>query len=526
MHALPTLLSRVRRLAHRAEAPRRRRAVAAAPTTRTARRQAAARTVAARTVAPTTAVVAVVALLASACGGGADETSPIQSAANPENRTVEASSLMSTRPGAGIDAAGGILHGSGECPEDPALGAPNVRSIAWYGPDFDELATIGLETLDLDDPVLMLESYVAEINRHGGLNGHCFRVDAYIWSLANPPESIGRICAEMPPTQPLAVMALGLDSFGFQCLTAAAGIPAVTILSPRTWAEMSLGMAAGRYFDDRGTREAQLAGSLEVAARADGIDVTDRIGLLHISDSDREVAESTAERLGLQLTAFAAIPQAEAEVPEFLAVTAAQWQNEGVTAVATTAPWEDVSGFMTEAEALDWLPTWVTSDLQTATLVLDDAPDRQGRNLIQASAWRAPGDPISTLDQGCVSLRNTSGAEVFGYRLHTDAWILLNALCDLLDITFSAVSRADTPLTNESMAAALAGSSLETPHGSLIGFAAGSEFGPNRLRALQADPDCALNPWGCLRPVTSWFELAPITPPTPPAAPAEGAGSG
>ena len=512
MHAFPTPLSRVRRLARRTEAIRRCRRTVAVTRAVTATRTAVA-------------VIATVALLASACGG-MEETSPIQGAANPENRTVEASSLMSTRPGAGIDAAGGVLHGSSECPEDPAPGDSNVRSIAWYGPDFDELASIGLETLDLDDPVLMLESYVAEINRHGGLNGHCFRVDSYIWSLANPAESIGRICAEMPPTQPLTVMALGMDSFAFQCLTAAAGIPAVTILSPRSWAEMSMGMAAGHYFDDRGTREALLAGSLEVAAGADGIDVTDRIGLLYTADSEREVAEGTAERLGLRLTAFAAVPQQEGEVPDFLTVTAAQWQNEGVTAVATTAPWEDVSGFMTEAEALDWLPTWVTSDLQTATLVLDDAPDRQARNLIQASAWRAPGDPISTLDQGCVSLRNTSGAEVFGYRLHTDAWILLNSLCDLLDITFSAVSRAEIPLTNESMAAALANSSLETPHGSLIGFDAGSQFGPNRLRALQADPDCALNPWGCLRPVTSWFELAPITPPAMTATGAEGAAGG
>lgn len=492
-------LNRARRLTRRAETLRRRRRAAA--------------------------VIAAAALLASACGS-VEGTAPTEGAANPENRTVEASSLMSTRPGAGIDAAGGILHGSGECPEDPAPGAPNVRSIAWYGPDFDELASIGLETLDLDAPVLIIESYVAEINRHGGLNGHCFRVDAYIWSLANAVESIGRICAEMPPTQPLVVMALSLDSFAFQCLTAASGIPAVTILSARSWAEMSLGMATGRYFDDRGTREALLDGSLEVAARADEIDVTDRIGLLYTVDSEREVAEGAAERLDLRLSAFAAVPQAEEEIPAFLAVTAAQWQNEGITAVATTANWNEVNQFMVEAEALDWLPTWVTSDLQTATLVLDDAPARQAQNLIQASAWRAPGDQVSALDQGCVSLRNTSGAEVFGHRLHTDAWILLNSFCDLLDITFSAVSRAETPLTNESMAAALADSRLETPHGSFIGFNAGSEFGPNRLRALQADPDCALNPWGCLRPVTSWFELAPITPPTAALAAAEGASGG
>ena len=508
MHAPPTLLNRVRRLARSAEPPRR---------LRPRRRPGP--------IAAVAAVTAAIALLASACGG-MEEPSPTEGAATPENRTVQASSLMSTRPGAGIDAAGGILHGSSECPENPAAGDPNVRSIAWYGPDFDELADIGLETLDLDAPVLILESYIAEINRHGGLNGHCFRVDSYIWSLTNPAESIGQICAEMPPTQPLAILALGLDAFGFQCLTAAAGIPAVTILSPRNWAEMGIGMASGRYFDDRGTSEAMLAGSLEVAVGADAIDATDRIGLLYNVDSELQAAEDAAERLGLRLVASAAVPPDE-EVPAFLGPTAAQWQSEAVTAVAATAGWRVVSGLMTAAEELDWQPTWVTSDLQTATLVLDDAPDRQALNLIQASAWRAPGDPISTLDQGCVALRNNSTAEVFGYRLHTDAWILLNAFCDLLDILFSAVSRAETPLTNESMAAALADSRLETPHGSIIGFDGGSQFGPNRLRALQADPNCALNPWGCLRPVTSWFDLAPITPPAMAAAEgAEGAAGG
>lgn len=468
------------------------------------------------------AAAAALALLASACGGGMEETSPIEGAANPENRTAETSSLMSTRPGAGIDAAGGLLQGSGECPENPAAGDPKVRSIAWYGPDFEELASIGLETLDLDDPVLMLDSYIAEINRHGGLNGHCFRVDPYIWSLANPVESIGRICAEMPPTQPLAIMALGLDSFAFQCLTAAAGIPAVTILSFRSWAEMGIGLAPGRYFDDRGTREAMLAGSLEVAARAGEIDINDRIALLHAGASERQVAEEAAARLGLRITAFAALPEQPEEIPAFLAATATQWQNERVTAVATTAGWEETSRLMTEAEARGWLPTWLTSDLQTATLVLDDAPEQQAQNLIQASVWRAPGDPISSLDQGCVTLRNASGAEVFGYRLHTDAWILLNALCDILDILFSAVSRAETPLTNESMAAALANSRLETPHGSLIAFDSGNQFSPNRMRMMSADPNCALNPWGCLRATTSWFDLTTITPPDMPAEAATG----
>ncbi len=466
------------------------------------------------------------ALLAGACGS-MEAADPVEGPVTPENQAVQTSSLMSTRPGAGIDAAGGILHGDSECPENPAAGAPNVRSIAWYGPDFEELASIGLETLDLDDPVLMLESYVAEINRHGGLNGHCFRVDPYIWSLANPVESIGQICAELPPTQPLAIMALGLDSFGFQCLTAAAGIPAVTILSTRSWAEMSIGMASGRYFDYLGTREAVVAGGLEVAANAGEIGAGDRIALLYAAESERQAAEDAAGHLGLHLDYFAIIPEQPEEVGPFLAATAAQWQNENVTAVTTSADWENVSQFMIEAEALDWLPIWVTTDLQTATLVLDDAPDRQGLNLIQASTWRAPGDPISTLDQGCVTLRNASGAEIFGYRLHTDAWVLLTSLCDTLDALFAAVSRAEMPLTNESMATALATTSFEAPHGLLIAFDSGNQFSPSRMRLLKADPNCALNPWGCLRAISSWFDLAPLMPPDMPApVAAEGAAGG
>ena len=454
-------------------------------------------------------MLSAVALLAAACGGSEEAAPAGGGSSAAEGQAVQSRSLKDTRPGDGIEAAGGVLKGSGECPENPDPSAPNVHSIAWYGPNLDQLADVGLETVDLDDPVLMVGSYIDEINRNGGLNGHCFRLDSYIWDLVDPARSIGGICAELPQARPLAIMALGYDPGAFQCLTVAARIPTVTILGSRNSEEV--GLAAGLYFDDRGTTEAIMVGGLEVAVNAGEISSADRVALLYLTETERSAAEDAAERLGLNLARVSKL----AAMP-LLDDLAAAWQADNVTAVTSTADWEIVSQLMIEADELDWLPTWVTTDIQTATLVLSAAPDRQAANLLQASTWRAPGDQISTLDQGCVTLRNISGADIFSYRLHTDAWVLLTALCDTLDVLFSAVSRAETPVTTQALAAALEDTSFESPHGALIEFNPAVKFGAARMRGLRADTNCALNPWGCLRSVTPWYDLTPFTPPAAP----------
>ena len=59
------------------------------------------------------------------------------------------------------------------------------------------------------------------------------------------------------------------------------------------------------------------------------------------------------------------------------------------------------------AELVDWTPTWITNDIQPATLTPTEAPERQAGNLVVVSARRAAGDAIPELDRSCMPLRNT-----------------------------------------------------------------------------------------------------------------------
>ena len=155
---------------------------------------------------------------------------------------------------------------------------------------------------------------------------------------------------------------------------------------------------------------------------------------------------------------------------------------------------------MRAAERLDWFPQWVINDSQPAVLTLTGAPEEQVRRLVQISSRRAAGDPIPDSDRACVSLRNTSAeAPPFSHRTHTDAWNLITATCDSLDLVFAAMTRVAGPLTREALIDALALTDYETAHGSRISFAPDDHNGSDRFRVLRADPDCVLDEWGCMR---------------------------
>ncbi len=198
--------------------------------------------------------------------------------------------------------------------------------------------------------------------------------------------------------------------------------------------------------------------------------------------------------------------------------TAAEMRDAGVTAVVAVGDWADVRNLMRAAELAEWYPKWIINDAHYALLVLTDSPKAQGLNLVQVSSRRAADDPIDGLDRGCLSLRNAdTAAEPFAHRFHTDAWNLMTSTCDYLDVVFSAVSRVSGPLTRESFVAALSETDYEAAHGQRLRFTAGDLYGSDSFRVLSADPNCVLNDWGCMRPLTDWVQ---------PAAAAGGGGNG
>ncbi len=526
------------------------------------------------------AALGVVGVLATACGGG--ETTPAAqgevSVIAPEETAQPNADVLVSRPGEGIDAAGGALQGGPPCPASGSPGAAETVKIALVTPDVLNLEVIGLGNLVFDDPAHIMDAYLNKVNSFGGINGHCFEFKGHVYGFTDPVGDFGRICTELPQQQPLVLLVIGADEATFQCATLGAQIPSIGLYAQ--FPEATFAQAGGLLRVDHGAIEFLVENGLEAAVAAGVITTADRVALLHQSaeaaaegmEMEMEMGhdmgdaqmfgghmhdpgalgvaafDMTSQRLGLQVAGWAgalsefsgtgvlvigqqfrdsggdlfdpdqaSFEQAVASMPpeiaqllaamrQYFIATAVEMRDAGVTAVVAAGDWADVRNLMRAAELAEWYPKWVLNDTQYALLVLTDVPESQGQNLVQVSSRRAADDPIDGLDRGCLSLRNTgTDAEPFTHRYHTDAWSLLTATCDYLDVIFGAASRVEGPLTREAFVAELQETVYITAHGQHVHFTADDFYGSDSFRVLRADPTCVLNDWGCMRPLTDWF---------------------
>ena len=513
---------------------------------------------------PELALVGALTLLcvtAAACGGGNDGA-PVAQADDSEATPTEAApviELLSTRIGAGIAAAGGNLQaiqGDNPC-NQPGAASTEPITIAYVGADFEELDAIGFETIVLEDPSLIISAYVNQVNFNGGINGRCVGLVTYSWSLTDPVGSFAQICADLPQQRPVFYFMLKLyDTHNtvLDCATIEAAVPTVGLYASTP---VSTFVRTGRWlFTDDGDVERLLSRTLETARGSGVIDANDRVGLLQgsgpsagmgvmiseamisrvgvdhvntanipheygnlelllsekqvrllesgLSESEREEAQQSLESIDAELA------ELFVQIEDFYTEAVARFKDAGVTAVVITSDWSDLRRMMRAADRIDWAPTWLANDIQSATSTLADAPKRQAQNLLQVSSRRAAGDEVPPLDQGCITLRNTtSEAPRFAHRPHTDAWNMITSVCDYLDVSFSALTRAEGRITRVSFTDAMNETHYELEHGGLITFTPGNRSGAERFRVLQADPDCVLNSWGCMRSTTDW--LSPST---------------
>ena len=499
-----------------------------------------------------TLVLALLCLAAAACGGGASRPDLTDTSGFPEDDGPQVAGFGSTRTAMGISAAGGAPRPGPRCPEAGSPQASGTVTIAWTSPDQDELAAVGIETMVLDQPSLIVEAYINEVNANGGINGNCFEPVAYAWNLSDADASFRQICTDLPERRPLLLLSLRMNDTTRRCATVAAQIPTVGVFT--SLPTSSLDRSEGRLFLNDGSVEYLLSASLDVAARADVLTGNDRIGLLATDGGSGaaqvESAVAAVERLDLELISVARVPsefeavgvsvaerqvrlleggltdseteqavrnlrrlppdQAEVlrQMEEYFLDTVEHFRGAGVTTVVSSATSADVRRLMRAADRLDWFPQWIINDSQPAVLSLTGAPQEQVRRLVQISSRRAAGDPVPDLDRACISLRNMSAeAPPFSHRAHTDAWNLITATCDSLDLVFAAMSRVAGPLAREALIDALALTDYETAHGSRISFAPDDHNGSNRFRVLRADPDCVLDEWGCMRAESDWFGL-------------------
>ena len=503
----------------------------------------------------TAAAAGAVSLLAAACGGD-DSSQPTQGAISvtvPEQVTEANSALLASRPGEGITAAGGTLTAGEPCPAPGSPGAPDTHKLAVVTPDVDRLDEIGLGALVFDSFDRTFDAYINRLNSFGGVNGNCFEFRFYEYGFTNPAEEIGAICAELPQEQPLVLFGFGLSDTVVGCTTLAGQIPTIGLYAQ--FPEAFFAQTGQLLRVDHGSLEFLLDNGVRTAVNAGTLSSADTVGLLYSDDDAGPSIQATFNRvsgdLGLRTGASVGVPTTlfgtavvvveeqfrdlggqlfhpddtvfadalaalapelgdlMAGVRQYFVGTATAMRDAGVDTVVATASWDAVRNLMRAAELIGWYPKWLTNDSQFSLIVLTDAPEAQGLNLVQISSRRAADDPIDGLDRGCLSLRNTgTAAEPFDHRYHTDAWSLLTATCDYLDVVFSAVSRVDGPLTREGFVAALGETDYVAAHGQNLRFGAGDLYGSDSFRVLSADPNCVLNDWGCMRPLTGWFEPA------------------
>ena len=494
--------------------------------------------------------ITVLCLAAAACGGGdSGSTVETQTAASEavSAEPVSSSDFMATRPGAGIAAAGGnpqVISGDNPCEQPGGAGSEPII-ISYVGANLADLDAVGLEAIVVEEPGLIIDAYVNEVNFNGGINGRCVEFVPHLWSLADPVASFTQICTDMLTQRPIFYLSLRLSDPVVECATIGGQIPTIGLYA---FAPASTFAQTGdRLYLDDGSVEHLLSASLDVGLSSGVIGADDHLGLLHgISEMAGVVA--IIERFGFDIAAAAHVPaeyanlqlllqekrvrllegdltddeRAEAQrnlaaltpelvdlfgqLEQFFLDAANRFKDAGVTAVAATADWTDMRRFIRAAELVDWTPTWVANDIQPATIVLADVPKRQAENLVLVSNRRAAGDVVPDLDQGCITLRNTaSTAPPFAHRLHTDAWTLMTATCDYLDVAFAAMTRVQGDITADTFVEALQDTRYDTPYGGLITFAPADPNGSERFRVLQADPECVLNFWGCMRSTTDWL---------------------
>ena len=503
------------------------------------------------------ATLGAVSVLAAACGGGDDGSPSAQqngiTVTVPEQVAEANAVARASRTGAGIAAAGGTVHAGEPCLPPGSPGAPEMHTIAVVTPDVDRLDEIGLGALVFDSFEHVFHAYIHEVNSFGGINGNCFDFKFYEYGFTNPAEEIGAICAELQQDQPLVLFGFGLSDVLTGCTTVAAQIPTIGLYAQ--FPEALFNQTGDLLLVDHGSLEFLLDNGLRTAAAAGVLSRADSVGLLYSDDDSAPSQQATFAQvsadLGLQVATSVGTPAGLSgtavvvvegqfrnaggdlfhpdgavfvdsmqgfppEIGDLLAgvrgyylATATAMRDAGVTTVVATASWDSVRNLMRAAETIDWYPKWLTNDTQIALITLVDTPKAQALNLVQVSSRRAADDPIDGFDRGCLTLRNSDTDEgPFAHRFHTDAWSLLTATCDYLDVVFGAVSRVKGPLTSEAFLATLGETDYTAAHGQSLKFTAGDLYGSDSFRVLSADPNCVLNDWGCMRSLTDWFEPA------------------
>ena len=340
-------------------------------------------------VAARLGILILLCVVAAGCGGSgttvvtAPESLDVAAAAPTTGPAASpAVDFSATRPGRGIAAAGGDLQavqGPDPC-QSPGSAQGRPLTVAFVGADLAELGAIGFEMTTVEEPGLVIDAYIDQINLSGGIGGRCIEFAAHRWSLEDPIGSYIQVCSELG-SEPVFYYSFQLYDSGLQCSTF--GVPLPTIGLYTSTPESAVAEADYLLYSDDGSVEHLLSRTAEVAVSSGDIDENSRVGLLHGSGSSAGVRLTESERLleavGLSVVATAQVrpefgdlqlllPEAQshltaaregqdhagheslpaeqaatlAQIDEFYPAAAARFKEAGVDVVIATSHWADV----------------------------------------------------------------------------------------------------------------------------------------------------------------------------------------
>lgn len=389
------------------------------------------------------------------------------------------------------DSAGSDTSGSGG--EQAAGDTTGVTddTIKIGLPSIDQAALVeaGLAT-DLGDVNAIAPAMVDDWNADGGINGR--QVELVTRTFGQDPANIlpemQSVCLEL--TEDEEVFATVAFSWFGDAVTCMAGDHDTPLVVQSSMPSTVLATGNDNIFLANFDWEEALASSVRVVDDAGELEGFDKIGVFGLLEPGlREAVDEglapALEDAGTELAEDGTIPFVVPIDSAAVAAVVSRFKSEGVDAVFATGNFYSNGAFMTEAEAQDYHPTYVMSDLSEGTddLILRFAPAGQLANAIGASWKGKPPEPAPTdEDQACIA---DYAPEALGTATKE---IGASQACELMNLLRQGLEGAGEDLTRESFIDAMGGIGEFTTSGGGAGsFTADDHTMPDQVRLVRFD---------------------------------------
>lgn len=363
--------------------------------------------------------------------------------------------------------------------------------IGWPTIDQAALVEAGLAT-DFGDISDVAQAIVDDWNAAGGINGRSVELVTRSWGadLANILPDMQRVCLEL--TEDAEVFATAAFTWFGDAVTCLAGDHDTPLIAQSSLPRAVLDTGDDNIFLVNFVWEDALRSAVRVVDAAGEFDALEQIGVFGpLEPGMREAIDDglvpALEEAGSELAADGTIPFAVPVDSAAVAAVVSRFKAEGIDAVFAVGNFYFNGAFMTEAQAQDYHPTYVMSDLSEGTddLILRFAPAEQLDRAIGASWKGKPPEPVPTDEgQACI---DTYAPEA---RASITQEIGAAQVCELFDLLHRGLEAAGATPTRERFIAGMEGiGDLTTSGGGAGSVGPGDHTLPDQVRLVRFDLD-------------------------------------